>query len=137
MGDTIIKNKKQNIAIDSTGIKLRFSDQWIRDKHGEKRLYLKLHVAVNTKTNKAIAMEITDNWISDLSCDRKLILKSRKIAKIKKSFMDWAYDEIKLWSWCEKRNIDPRIRLRKNAKSHGLGLRSIQAKRMKLIRYKE
>ncbi len=74
MKDTIIKNKKQNIVIDSIGIKLRFSGQWVRDKHGERKPFLKLHVAVNTKTNQAVAMEITDEGISDLSCARKRVL---------------------------------------------------------------
>jgi len=133
MEDTIIKTEKQNIAIDSTGIKLRFSGQWIREKYREKRPFLKLHVAVNTKTNQAVAMEITDDGISDVSCARKLILDSEKIIHIEKSFMDGAYDEIKLWKWCENKNIDPRIRLRKNAKPNGLSYRAREAKRMKSI----
>lgn len=133
MEDTIIKSKSQNIAIDSSGIKLRFSGQWIRDKHHEKKPYLKLHVAVNTKTHQAVAMELTDDGVGDVSCARKLILDSEKISKVKKSFMDGAYDEIKLWDWCEDKKIDPRIRLRKNARPHGLSSRSIQAKRLKEI----
>ncbi len=137
MEETIIKNKSQNIAIDSSGLKLRFSGQWVRDKHREKKPYLKIHVAVNTKTKQAVAMELTDDGISDLSCARELILKSEKISKVKKSFMDGAYDEIELWSWCENRKIDPRIRLRKNAKPHGLSERSKQAKRMREIGMKE
>lgn len=131
--ETLIKEEKQNIALDSTGIKLRFSGQWIREKHREKKPFLKLHVAVNTKTNQAISFEVTDDGISDISQARKLLDKSNKISKIKKGFMDGAYDEIKLWKWCEKKNIDPRIRLRKNARPHGLNLRSTQAKRMRKI----
>ena len=107
MEDTIIKAKCQNIAIDSSGLKLRFSGQWIREKHREKRPFLKLHVAVNTKTHQAVAMELTDDGISDISCARKLIMGSEKISKVKKGFMDGAYDEIKLWAWCENKNIDP------------------------------
>ena len=41
MKDTLVKNKSQNIAIDSSGLKLRFSGQWIREKHKEKRLFTK------------------------------------------------------------------------------------------------
>jgi len=133
MEDTLVINNSQNIAIDSSGLKLRFSGQWVRDKHREKKPYLKIHVAVNTKTKQAVAMELTDDGIADISCARKLILKSEKISKIKKSFMDGAYDKIKLWTWCENKNIDPRIRLRKNAKPQGFSERSKQAKRMKKI----
>ena len=129
----LVVEDSQNIAIDSSGLKINFSGQWIRDKHREKRPYLKLHVAVNTKTKQAVAMELTDDGIADICCARKLILKSNKISKVKKGFMDGAYDEIALWNWCEKRGIDPRIRLRKNARPHGLSERSKQAKRMRKI----
>jgi hypothetical protein len=135
--DNLIVEDSQNIALDSSGLKINFSGQWVRDKHHEKRPYLKLHVAVNTKTKQAIAMELTDDGIADVSCARKLILKSEKISKVKKGFMDGAYDEIALWNWCEKKGIEPRIRLRKNAKTHGLNERSKQAKRMKEIGMKE
>ena len=137
MEDTIIKSKKQNIAIDSTGIKLRFSGQWVRDKHGERKPYLKLHVAVNTKTNQAVAMEITDDGIGDASQAEKLILRSNKSSKVKKAFMDGAYDKIKLWNWCIKNNVEPFIRLRKTAKPNGLDYRAEQAKRMKKIGHNE
>lgn len=137
MEETIVKEKYQNIAIDSSGLKLSFSGQWVRDKHHEKKPYLKLHVAVNTKTKQAVAMDLTDDGIADIKCARELILKSEKISKVKKSFMDGAYDEIKLWKWCEDRKIDPRIRLRKNAKPRGLSERSNQAKRMREVGMKE
>jgi len=137
MEETIIKNKYQNIALDSSGLKLRFSGQWVREKHREKKPFLKIHVAVNTKTKQVTAMDLTDDGVNDLSCARELILKSEKISKVKKAFMDGAYDEIKLWKWCEDKKIDPRIRLRKNAKPHGLGERSKQAKRMHKVGMKQ
>ena len=101
----LVVEDSQNIAIDSSGLKINFSGQWIRDKHREKRPYLKLHVAVNTKTRQAVAMELTDDGVADIYCARKLILKSNKISKVKKGFMDGAYDEIALWSWCEKEEL--------------------------------
>jgi len=128
--ETIIRTEKQNVALDSSGIKLRFSGQWVREKHLEKKPFLKLHVAVNTKTNQAIAMELTEDSISDNSQARKLLKQANKISKVKKGFMDGAYDEIALWKWCERKKIEPFIRLRKNAKPHGLSLRAEQAKRM-------
>jgi len=97
---------------------------------------LKLHVAVNTKTHQAVAMELTDDGVGDINCARKLILKYEKISKIKKSFMDGAYDKIKLWVWCENRKIDSRIRLRKNVRFHGLSERNKQAKRIEKLELK-
>ena len=135
--ETIIKNKSQNIAIDSSGLKLSFSGQWVREKHRDKKPFLKIHVAVNTKTKQVTAMNLTDDGVHDLTCARELILKSERISKVDKAFMDGAYDEIDLWKWCEGKKIDPRIRLRKDAKPHGLSERSKQAKRMHEIGMKE
>jgi len=131
--ETIILKEKQNVALDSSGIKLRFSGQWVREKHNEKKPFLKLHVAVNTKTNQAIAMELTEDSVSDVSQAKKLLKRSQKISKVEKGFMDGAYDKKELWSWCEQNKIVPFIRLRKNARPHGLSLRAVQAKRMNRI----
>ena len=135
--ESIIKENSQNVAIDSTGIKLRFSGQWIREKHKVKSPFLKLHVAVNTKTNQAVAKSLTEDSISDGSQARKLLNESSKIARVKKGFMDGAYDEIALWNWCLKKKIKPFIRLRKNAKPNGLSYRAEQAKRMRKIGHDE
>lgn len=131
--DSLIQTEKQNVSLDSSGIKLRFSGQWVREKHKERKPFLKLHVAVNTKTNQAVAIELTEDSISDVSQAKKLLTESNKIAKIEKGFMDGAYDKKSLWNWCEENGIDPRIRLRKNARPNGLSLRAEQAKRMKKI----
>jgi hypothetical protein len=131
--ETLVKQEEQNVALDSSGIKLRFSGQWIREKHKEKKPFLKLHVAVNTKTNQSVATELTEDSVSDSSQARKLLKESSKVSKVRKGFMDGAYDKKSLWKWCSKNKIEPYIRLRKNARPHGLSLRSEQAKRMKLI----
>jgi len=135
--ESIIKENSQNVAIDSTGIKLRFSGQWIREKHKVKSPFLKLHVAVNTKTNQAVAKSLTEDSVSDGSQARKLLLESSEISRVKKVFMDGAYDEIALWNWCLKKKIKPFIRLRKNAKPNGLNYRAEQAKRMHKIGHDE
>ena len=56
------------IAIDSTGIKVTNRDQWMRDKwhiKNNKKGYLKIHVAVNVKTKKILAMNVTDEHVHD------------------------------------------------------------------------
>jgi len=128
--ETIIETDKQNVALDSTGIKLRFSGQWIREKHKVMSPFLKLHVAVNTKTNQAVVMELTEDSVSDVSQAKKLLIESNKISKVEKGFMDGAYDKKLLWDWCTQNKIEPFIRLRKNARPHGLSERSKQSKRM-------
>lgn len=55
------------IAVDSTGIKVANRGEWIRDKwQKKKRGYIKIHVAVNTKTKQIIiSMIVTKEKVSD------------------------------------------------------------------------
>src|SRR3989338_5553938 len=55
----------QIIAIDSTGIKLYNSGEWIREKHKKKKPFLKLHIAVNIETKQAVAVNITEDSMGD------------------------------------------------------------------------
>ena len=50
------------IAIDSTGIKVTNRGQWMQDKWNvrKRKVYLKIHVAVNIKTKEILALEVTD-----------------------------------------------------------------------------
>jgi len=65
------------IAIDSTGIKVTNRGQWMSDKWGvrnkRKRGYLKIHVAVNTKTLEILALEVTDEKVHDGKVMRRLV----------------------------------------------------------------
>jgi hypothetical protein len=47
------------IAADSSGIKVSNRGEWIRHKWKVKRGFIKVHIAVDTRTKQIIAMEIT------------------------------------------------------------------------------
>ena len=57
------------IAIDGPGIKVTNRGQWMKDKwhikNNNKKGYLKIHVAVNVKTKKILAMKVTDEHVHD------------------------------------------------------------------------
>ena len=53
------------IAIDSTGIKVTNRGQWIRDKWGIRKGYLKIHIAVDIKSKKILSMKVTDEHVHD------------------------------------------------------------------------
>src|SRR5215210_8378088 len=64
------------IAVDSTGIKVTNRGQWMADKwniKNKKKGYLKIHVAVNTKTREILALEVTDERVHDGKVMDKLI----------------------------------------------------------------
>ncbi len=106
----------QIIAIDSSGIKLYNSGEWIREKHKKRKPFLKLHIAVNIKSKQAVAIEITEDKVGDSKLGLKLIDDARKIKRVAKGLFDGAYDTYKTWNGLNSRGIKPLIRLRKNAK---------------------
>ncbi len=67
-------------------------DKWnVKNKKG----YLKIHVAVNVKTKKILAMKVTDEHVHDSKALLGLvdnIIKSDKKITIGKLFADGAYD---------------------------------------------
>ncbi|MGQ9734817.1 MAG: transposase, partial [Candidatus Bipolaricaulia bacterium] len=45
------------IAVDGTGIKVTNRGEWMRKK---RKGYIKIHVAVNTKTKQVMSLEVSD-----------------------------------------------------------------------------
>ena len=107
------------IAIDSTGIKVTNRGQWIRDKWGIRKGYLKIHIAVDIKSKKILSMkEVTDEHIYDSKMLPELIqsiIKSNS-ATASKLFADGAYDSNEIFRCLADNGILPCIKLRKNAK---------------------
>jgi hypothetical protein len=114
----------QIIAIDSTGIKLYNSGEWIREKHNKKKPFLKLHIAVNIKSKQAVSLVVTEDSVTDDRKAMQLIEDAQKNGKIKAALLDGAYDKYDIWNGLYKQEIEPVIRLRKNAISNGLNVRA-------------
>ncbi len=114
----------QVIAIDSTGIKLYNSGEWIREKHKKRKPFLKLHIAVNTDTCQAVGLAITEDSIGDHPMALPLLEQAQYAGKVSKALLDGAYDVRELWKALEEEGVKPVIRLRKNALPNGLNLRA-------------
>ena len=112
------------IAVDSTGIKVTNRGQWMPDKwdaQNKKKGYLKIHVAVNTKTKEILALEVTDERVHDGKVMDKLVehvLKSNDkgpATKIKSVLADGAYDSNENFKYLEENKIQPGIKVRRNS----------------------
>jgi len=132
---TSLANPKdgQIIAIDSTGIKLYNSGEWIREKHKKRKPFLKLHVAVNTKSNQAVSLSITEDSVDDAKQLISLVRESEQYGAVSKVILDGAYDEYNIWEWLSNRSIHPVIRLRKDAIAKGLNARARAVREKKRI----
>ena len=94
-------------------------DKW--DSQNKKKGYLKIYVAVNTKTREIFALEVTDERVHDGKVMDKLIehvLKSNDnghAIKIKSVLADIAYDSNENFKRLEENKIQPGIKVRKNS----------------------
>ena len=118
--DKVSKDEYLIIAIDSTGIKVTNRGQWMRDKWNakNKKGYLKIHVAVNTKSKKILSMKVTDEHVHDNKALPELvdsILKSDKT--LCKVFADGAYDSNDIFRCLTDKGILPCIKVRMNSRA--------------------
>lgn len=58
-----------DLLIDSTGLKVYGAGEWLQEKHGAKarRIWRKLHLAVDSNTGMIVASILTDNSVGDSS----------------------------------------------------------------------
>ena len=83
----------QHLAIDSTGLKVYGEGEWKVKKHGtdgKRRIWRKLHLAVDVVTHEIIAAELTLSNISDGEVLPNLLKQTRR--KILEVSGDGAYD---------------------------------------------
>jgi hypothetical protein len=81
--------------------------------------YLKIHIVVNVKTKKILAMKVTDEQVHDSKALPGLVdetIKSDNMVSIDKLFADGAYDGNEIFNYLGDNGIQPCIKVRKNAK---------------------
>ena len=110
-----------SIAIDSSGIKVTNSGDWMRKKWKVKRGYLKIHLAVDAKSKQAVSMEVTEETVSDGSQTEPLVKEAMSKNDVEKVYGDGAYDSRANFNLLASNGIDPVIKVRKNASRKARG----------------
>ncbi|EOX4789513.1 IS5 family transposase [Vibrio alginolyticus] len=90
---TKTKGPIQHLAIDATGLKVYGEGEWKVKKHGtdgKRRVWRKLHLAVDTSTHEIIAAELSLSTVTDAEVLPNLLKKTRR--KILEISGDGAYD---------------------------------------------
>lgn len=95
-----------HILFDSTGCKVFGEGEWKVRKHGytKKRVWRKLHLAVNTKSQEIEAFELTELGIQD--GDGMLSLVNKIDKKIEDAIGDGAYDQYKCYLLAKKKGFN-------------------------------
>jgi hypothetical protein len=81
-----------HVVLDSTGLKVYGAGEWHREKHGgrDRRIWRKLHLAVNPESGEILASELTTNEVGDPSMVGPLLHQiPESIASV---LADGAYD---------------------------------------------
>nr|WP_121011984.1 IS5 family transposase [Hydrogenivirga caldilitoris] len=114
------------IILDSTGVKVTNRGEWLRKKHGKKtrKGWIKLHVALDLKRKKVVAMKVTDERVHDSQKAKELIEKSKKKAegkgkRVSKVIADAGYDTHEFFRYLGEEGIEPAVLVRKGAKIKG------------------
>ena len=81
-----------HLLVDSTGLKLCGSGEWLLEKHGTKtrRSWRKLHIAVDADTGRIAAASVTTNDVDDASQVGSLL--NRLDGPVASFIADDAYD---------------------------------------------
>jgi hypothetical protein len=109
------------LAVDASGIKVSNRGEWIRHKWKVRRGYLKIHIAVDVKRKRILALEVTDEKVGDGRMLQPLVEEASKNGKITKTLGDGAYDTKSNFRYLDRKKIDPVIRVRKNSSSRAGG----------------
>ena len=94
---------------------------WIRHKWKVKRGYLKIHIAVDVKRKKILALKVTNEKVGDGRMLQPLVEEASKKTKITKTIGDGAYDTKSNFRYLAEKRIEPVIRVRRNSSRKAKG----------------
>lgn len=97
------------MAVDSSGIKVSNRGEWIHKKWRVQRGFIKVHIAVDTKTKQILAIEVTKEDVGDGRMLRRLVDSSQNRVALKRIIADGAYDSQSNFRMLADRVIDPLI----------------------------
>jgi hypothetical protein len=109
-------NEDITIAVDSTGIKVTDRGEWIKEKWlKERRGFIKIHVAVDTKSKQIVSMKVTQEDTGDAKMLKPLVEEASKKASIEKLIGDGGYDSRDNFRTLHDMKIETVIKVRSNS----------------------
>ena len=94
----------------------------MRRKWKVKRGYLKIHIAVDVKRKKILALKVTNEKVGDGRMLQPLVEEASKKTKITKTIGDGAYDTKNNFRYLAEKRIEPVIRVRRNSSRKAKGM---------------
>ncbi len=104
-----------HVVVDGTGLKIHGEGEWKMRKHGKekRRVWRKLHLAVDAQTHEIIAAEVSLDSVGDNEVLPTLLNPLRR--KIQQVSADGAYDTEACYALLQRKGCKPTIPPRSNA----------------------
>lgn len=122
------------VAVDSSGMKVTNRGEWIRNKWKIRKGWIKVHIAVDVKTKKLLALEVTDERVSDGKMLKPLMEQVKeKGGRVNRVYGDGGYDSKENFNYLAENGIESVIKIRNNSSTKSRGSPS-RAKRVREYR---
>ncbi|MFH0848044.1 MAG: IS5 family transposase [archaeon] len=106
-------NEDVIIAVDATGIKVSNRGDWMRHQWKRRRGFLKIHIAVNVKKKRILALQVTEDRVGDGRMLEPLVEEASKKARVVETLGDGAYDTSRNFLYLAQKKIRPGIKARR------------------------
>ena len=121
------------VACDGSGMKVSNRGEWMRQKWGVRRGWIKVVIMGDTEGN-IVDIRIGNEDLDERSAGRGMIRKNRK--NIDKVLMDGYHDCEDTFDLCNQAGIEPAIKIRENASGKGFGSRPREVRLYQNLGYK-
>jgi hypothetical protein len=119
-------NKPITLIVDASGLTITKKGDYIEQKWiRKKKEFIKLHIAVDAKSEQIVSFRVTKGNVHDSKKFSPMIREVSEEYDIDKVYADKAHDNRRSFNLLDNLNIDPAIKIRKNAsiKAKGCPLR--------------
>lgn len=106
------------VAIDGSGEKVSNRGEWIRQRWGKRRGWIKV-VVMGANNGEIVDIRIGNEKMDERKSARGMLRKN--YSKIDKVLMDGLHDCRKTFNLCDEKNIETGIKVRKNSRTRSKG----------------
>jgi Transposase DDE domain len=131
-------NKPITVIVDASGLTITKKGDYIEQKWiRKKKEFIKLHIAVDAKSEKIVSFRVTKGNVHDSKQFSPMIREVSEEYTIDRVYADKAHDNRRSFNLLDKLNIEPAIQIRKSAstKARGCPLRRDEVLLIKKLGY--
>jgi IS5 family transposase len=103
------------LALDASGVKVHNGGDWIRRVWKVRKGYLKIHLAVDVKSRRILAVDVTGEKTHDAKRLKSLVEKASKGHVVGRVLADGAYDSRENFRFLADQGIEPVIKVRRSS----------------------